>query len=179
MKPLLRTFHSRLESGAILPMTLIILFILTLLAISAMQGSILEERMGGNMLDHDVAFYATESALSEGENYIANLTTAPIPTTSCSTQPCVFNFDPNIDLTQQSDAWWQANATPFGTAPQHTSTIPKVANQPYYRIEYLKFVPDNLSVNSHGTYFYRITGRGFGKNSNNISILQSTVGKRF
>lgn len=55
------------QSGAVLVVSLILLLVITLIAVSSMQGTALEEKMAGNSLDRNLAFQATESALREAE----------------------------------------------------------------------------------------------------------------
>lgn len=62
------TLNSRTrQSGAVLVVSLILLLVITLIAVSSMQGTALEEKMAGNSLDRNLAFQATESALREAE----------------------------------------------------------------------------------------------------------------
>jgi hypothetical protein len=60
-------WHGR-ESGTALVMALVILMILTILGISSMNTSIMEERMSGNIQDLNRAFEAAESGLSRAIN---------------------------------------------------------------------------------------------------------------
>ncbi|SER12540.1 type IV pilus assembly protein PilX [Amphritea atlantica] len=56
------------EQGAVLIIALIFVLILTLIGVSSMQGTTLQEKMSGNLRDRSVAFNAAEAALREGEN---------------------------------------------------------------------------------------------------------------
>ncbi len=64
------------QSGAVLFVSLIMLILLTLLGVSGMQSTILEEKMSGNYRDQNVAFQAAEATLLQAENYIMS----PAPT---------------------------------------------------------------------------------------------------
>ena len=55
----------RYQSGTALVMALVILMILTILGISSMNTSIMEEKMSGNIQDLNRAFEAAESGLSK------------------------------------------------------------------------------------------------------------------
>ena len=56
-----------------LVVTLMILLVVTLLTVSNMRSSVLEEKMAGNTSDRNVAFQAAESALREGEVFLESI----------------------------------------------------------------------------------------------------------
>ena len=58
------TRRPRAQTGAALVTSLMILFVLTLVGVSAMQGTTLEEKMAGNLRNTDIAFQAAESCLT-------------------------------------------------------------------------------------------------------------------
>jgi type IV pilus assembly protein PilX len=58
------------QQGSVLLVSLIMLLLLTLVAVGGMQGTILQERMTGNLRDRDLAFQAAEAALREAEGFI-------------------------------------------------------------------------------------------------------------
>lgn len=60
------------QQGSVLLVSLIFLLLLTIVGVSAMNITSLEERMAGNYRDQDLAFQAAEAALLEGEQYIAS-----------------------------------------------------------------------------------------------------------
>ncbi|MEJ2108265.1 MAG: PilX N-terminal domain-containing pilus assembly protein [Acidiferrobacteraceae bacterium] len=51
------------QEGAVLVIGLIILVVMTILGITAMQSTVVEEKMAGNFKDKDVAFRAAEAGL--------------------------------------------------------------------------------------------------------------------
>src|SRR5690554_508421 len=58
---------SERQKGSALIISLLLLFILTILALAGARNSVLQERMTGNMVDRNMAFQAAEAAMSEGE----------------------------------------------------------------------------------------------------------------
>ena len=58
------------QKGAVLIFCLVFLAILTMLGVSGMESTILEERMSGNMRDYTLAFQAAESALKNAEAWL-------------------------------------------------------------------------------------------------------------
>jgi type IV pilus assembly protein PilX len=63
-------FSPGTQRGAVLVVSLIILLIMTILGVSSMKNTTLEERMAGNMRDQNLAFQSAEAALIEGEIYL-------------------------------------------------------------------------------------------------------------
>lgn len=57
----------RRERGVALVIVLILLLVMTLLGVASMRGTLLEERMSGNLFSRSLAFQAAEAALREGE----------------------------------------------------------------------------------------------------------------
>jgi type IV pilus assembly protein PilX len=69
--------HSKLghrQGGAILIVTLLFLVILTMLGVTAMTGTTMEERMAGNTRDAQLALQAAEAALRDARRDINNYT---------------------------------------------------------------------------------------------------------
>jgi type IV pilus assembly protein PilX len=55
------------QQGAILIVALIMLLLLTIIGLSSMRGTSLQERMTGNMRDSNLSLQAAEAALRKGE----------------------------------------------------------------------------------------------------------------
>lgn len=70
------------QSGAALIMSLVILLVLTILAITAMRTASLEERMAGNIQEATNAFQAAESGLNKGLNTSGSLSLSGTTTNS-------------------------------------------------------------------------------------------------
>ncbi len=62
--------HGSRQQGAALVIGLIMLVLVTLLGLTAMRTSALEERMAGHTSDRALAFQAAEAALRQGEQYL-------------------------------------------------------------------------------------------------------------
>ncbi|MFC4260131.1 PilX N-terminal domain-containing pilus assembly protein [Marinobacter lacisalsi] len=59
------------QQGSALIVSLIMLLLISLIGISSMQGTVLQERMASNLQDRNIAFQASERALKVGENWLA------------------------------------------------------------------------------------------------------------
>ncbi|ANI13370.1 hypothetical protein A9C11_04940 [Pseudomonas citronellolis] len=57
----------QLQQGAVLVVALIMLLLLTIIGISSMRGTTMEERMAGNLRDQSLALQAAEAAMRQGE----------------------------------------------------------------------------------------------------------------
>ncbi|MCG8432639.1 MAG: PilX N-terminal domain-containing pilus assembly protein, partial [Gammaproteobacteria bacterium] len=69
------------QQGAILVFCLIFLTVLTMMGVSGMESTTLEERMSANMVDKERAFNAAETALQAGEAWLITQNTLPITST--------------------------------------------------------------------------------------------------
>lgn len=61
------------ERGSVLIVALIMLLLLTIIGLSSMRGTSLQENMAGNMRDSDLAQQASEAALRKGEEEVTKL----------------------------------------------------------------------------------------------------------
>jgi type IV pilus assembly protein PilX len=169
------------QQGSTLIVALVILLIMTMLSIAGMQGTILEEKMAGNMADRNVALQSAEAALREAEAIVEPLLAEPTPVTSCSTPPCqIWVLGSAGDLTTNSDDWWNEQAEEFGVDGEQEFALANA--DPRYFIEYQSFEEDDLASGSNpptGRTFYRITARGQGTSSTAVVILQATYAKRY
>jgi type IV pilus assembly protein PilX len=86
MKKTIGLHHAYKQQGAVLIVALIMLLLLTIIGLSSMRGTVLQENMAGNMRDSNLALQASEAALRKGEQIVtakflngtlATLDTAP------------------------------------------------------------------------------------------------------
>ncbi|HHJ39307.1 MAG: hypothetical protein AXA67_02245 [Methylothermaceae bacteria B42] len=167
---------SRAQSGAALVVSLLMLTVLTMLGVSAMQSTILQEKMAGNYRNRNLAFNAAETALRDAERYIAANISADSPfTTTCASGLCLPSSTgtpvwENIDW---SDA---GNVLTYGVGGG--GTIAGISSNPTMIIEILDELPQSNSLEA-GVVFesnlYRITARGVGGTDSAVVILQETL----
>ena len=69
---ILKNKFSQSQQGAALIVGLIMLLLMTILGVTSMSSSIMEEKMAGNSRDRAIAFQAAESALRAAEREIEN-----------------------------------------------------------------------------------------------------------
>ena len=138
----------------------------------------MEEKMSANYQDKLLSFTAAETALKEGEDWLLNQSLLPQVYSSCPAHPCVQELHSSVDLSEQTKTWWQANAAAYSVS------LPDVLSSPYYLIEYIQFIPDsptlgNSSLKSTGVYYYQVTARASGATDSSVTVIQSTIARRF
>lgn len=167
------------QRGAALVIALIMLLVMTVLGLTAMQVTRMEERMAGNSRDVNLAFQGAEAGLRDSEARIAAMTTRPLP---CSSAPCqvwVGGQWPS-DLRDELVAWWTTNGTEYGVAG--TREVTEVTRDPIVVTESLGFVRDSLSIGHgppEGRDFYKITANSSGASNTATAVLESTYTRRF
>ncbi len=172
------------QQGAVLIVSLIFLSILTILGISSVRGSILQERMSFNSREQNLALQAAEAALRDGELWLQRqriIGEPPKPQHSCSSNcyrvPIWASGTPTSDFTNKPHDWWVAHGRQHGQDLQNIDNSDLDSNlhnqQPYYLIQELNMA--NLANNkptsltngfryaSKGPYYYRVSSLGVGK----------------
>ena len=197
--PILHVAMKR-QSGAALITGLIFLVVLSMIGVTAARMSTLEERMSGNMRDRSIAMQAAELTLRDAERDVSNSVSASsrsivgitsfvadcgASTTSTIEDDGLCYNGPNGYATAiWNDANW--TDTPSATDPasvpyglfttraagddesDSTKAIPIVSAQPRYIIEGIRKTPPG----SGEVFYYRITVRAQGANSNTVVWLQ-------
>lgn len=170
--------HAR-ERGAVLVVALLMLLVMTVLGVTAMQMSRMEERMAGNSRDINLAFQGGEAGLRNGENDLRVLTMRP---TTCAVAPCnLWRRDLiTTSMRDQPMSWWTTNGREYGVAA--TAEVAGVTRDPMIVVEEVGFVPDSLTVGHgppEGRNFYRVTSTSSGASDTAEAVLESTYAKRF
>lgn len=171
------------NKGAVLVTALVFLMVLTILGLSTMSSTVLEQRMAGNIRDSFVSFQAAEAALRTGETWIGAQAAEPVADGTASNGVHLLNGvdSDTADATpwwhEKDHAWW----TSHGDTP--TNTLSGVGEQPRYLVEERAFVKDDLNIggqsHTNGRQFYRVTAFGTGSSNTARTLLQSTYAKRF
>lgn len=182
-------FQRKNQTGVVLFMSLVILLILTILGLSSVQTTSLQERMSRNARDSNLAFQAAESALRDGEDRLETLTS--LSEFDDGTTGHFYENDPG-EVPNWKDAaevdWSPSSDSCTGCIPAETA-IGGIATQPKYIVEHVKTVisdDDRLNLNNIGvdtgsgkTQVFRVTAFGVGGTDSARVMLQSTYGKRY
>lgn len=169
----------RRQCGAALVVSLLVLMVLTLLGLSSMSTTLMEERMAGHLHSRNLAFEAAEASLRNAEDYVASLVTTG-------------DFDGTDGLYGRSDPEPDAFATDTWSGPSSrtlTSANLGTAKQPRYTIKIMTTVDNKGGSLNQGGYgqsgpasdvtMFRITARGIGATGTARVYLQSEYGKIF
>lgn len=191
------------QGGFVLVTATMLLIGLTIVVLSIMRTSLVEERMVGNSRDWNNAFQAAEAALRDAEQEVMGVKGRKISgktgfQTDCSsTGLCLPNTCPSssdclpvwIKMSTLSTCWKKggsacadntAKSTSYG-AETGVAVMPGFGTQPRYIIEAVESTaaPNSQKVTPGGgvstTIMYRITAVGFGVNTSTRVMIQSTV----
>lgn len=167
------------QRGAALVIALIMLLVMTVLGITAMQVTRMEERMAGNSRDINLAFQGAEAALRDGEARVEAMADSPV---LCSAAPCpvwesgTWLTDPRNEVL----TWWQTNGVEYGASA--VREVVEVTRDPYVVAEHLVFVPDSLAKGDGevdpGRDFYKVTANSSGASNTATVVLESTYTTR-
>ena len=164
------------QRGAVLIISLIMLLVLTIIGVTSMRTTVLEEKMAGNMNDKNLAFQAAEAALRDGEALVNSL----VATSS-------FNGTAGRLGSGDADPDFFASATWSNTnSIAYSGTLNYVGAQPRYIVKFVKQIEGDsgsLKVGGYGNdrastvSNFRVTARGTGKSADSSAILQAYYGK--
>ena len=177
-------FKVKNQAGVVLFICLVMLLLLTLLGVSSIQTTSLEQVMARNAVDSNLAFQAAEAALLDGEDYVEGLVATNAFNAAGASASGLYNdAGPGIQPNWLAIDWDVANFRLADTA------ITGVVNQPRYIVEFVTVVvpqTDVLNLDNIGqdaglgrTQIFRVTARGEGGTANARAMIQSTYGKRF
>ena len=169
----------RRERGAILVTSLLLLLILTVLGITMMKMTNMQERMAGNTRDLNLALQASEAALRDAENQIFTLPAGWSAFTAGA--GCTFcqKYTLPVDLENPARFDWVGDAQEFGV--DGTKEFNRLDEDPRFVIEEAGFDGDSLLVDESdvGRQFFAITARSTGATGQSNTVLQSTFARRF
>lgn len=177
------TATSTSQNGAALITGLIFLVVLTLISLSAIKSTSLEERMAGNARDQDVAFQAAEAGVRDAMKTLGGL-----PPTSfvagCSNGLCLNNPVTPVWTTITNNNQWTSSKTKAYAGTLTLDGATPLATQPRYIIE---LVPNTVAAFGSSAATgkgitsgaqltpYRITARGWGMTGQTQATVQATV----
>lgn len=181
------SIHSQQERGAVLVVGLVMVLLISIIGISAIRGSNLQEAMAGNMRERNLAFQASESALRIGEESISDTKTRPVINNSAGLYNDTYKTPTTSILTFTADNWIDATKVKVTALGLMTDAY----HQPSYVIEQLDpdlgagaamegsgIDADAMLITGDITP-YRVTSRGFGKAENAVKTLQTSYNRRY
>lgn len=167
------------QRGAVLITGLTILVVMTLIGITAMQTTVLEERMAGNLRQQNEALQASEAGLQLGLTYLEGLLEAPFVDDVKVWSGCAVD---GATCTKRGDeAWLATNGVGYddGTYLAGVSALTGLSSQPLIAIE--ERYPPPLDVEAAalgcGPHFYTVYSSGSGTSDEARSLLRTTIAK--
>ncbi|TVQ94526.1 MAG: pilus assembly protein [Chromatiaceae bacterium] len=198
----MRTISSpsrRYQQGTVLAIGLVLLLVITLLGISAMQTTVLQERMAGNLRQTNLALQAAEAALQAALAYLGSQQAPPLPRSGDIAKAtsgdhhvwraCQIGRTDDCGrleelLTAWAGDWAQAGkdrGTPYAALQADTvdAKLPRVFDQPRLYIEsrYIPPLDVEAAAEGKGVHFYTVTAIGFGEIEQARVIIQSTIAR--
>jgi len=168
------------QRGSVLGIALIFLLLMTILGVSAMQGTTMQERMAGNQRDRDLAFQAAEAALRFGESWLNDPTPYSTPcgtlthkemadASALLTNPAAWNGTDDPDATD-CNAVVTASGLIDDTAP---ATEIQITEEPKFYVGPPR--QSRIGIELPATYrtIYPITARAVGATNSAVVILES------
>lgn len=164
------------QKGMTLIVALVLVALMSIVAVSAIRGSNLQEAMAGNMRDRNIAFQSAEAALNVAEDTLTGLKV----------------FKPEAALGQYDDLQKPGKIPPYSWSTSDWGTKSKALSivwdtftaKPQYAIEFVTQVEDSVNTGGAADFdgtqnnvdkeFYRITSRDTGLTGNAEVILQAT-----
>lgn len=173
----------RSQRGMTLIVGLIMVLLMSIVAVSAIRGSNMQELMAGNMRDRNLAFQAAEAALRNGELIVQTQGEALVFNDSEG----LLNNQNKLDavagpVAVWNDATWEAYSLTLNKADIELN----LTRMPDYVIELIEVegagaaasgesVEYGMNVEEAGNRaIYRVSARGFGGSESSRVVLQST-----
>jgi type IV pilus assembly protein PilX len=166
------------QRGAVLVVSLLILLIMTMIGVSSLQSSAIEEKMASNSRDRSVGFQSAEVALREAEDFVESLVTTG-------------SFDDTGGLYSGLDTAPDGlDGTTWATSGNYrTATAPGGSAGAQYFITRTGTVQDKKSLiigasggpggTKNEITIFQITARGQGANADGAEVmLRSHYGRR-
>ena len=110
----MKSINPRNQGGVALIIVVILLLIVTLLGLASMRGTLLEERMSGNLYDRSLSFQAAERALREAQALVATGASGIGQDCTAITTACPIPDAVSGDITGCATCWTNATAAAAG-----------------------------------------------------------------
>lgn len=169
------------QQGSVLIISLIIMLVLTILGVSGMKTSLLEEKMAGNLRDSQLAFQAAEATLKQAEQYIEQNI---VSISGFDNDGSDGLYDKTTERPWESINWDSTDSIEY----TNFDTSYSIYTPPRFIVQHLVSQNNNndeLNLDNYGQgtgagriEMFLITARATGSSGNSVVMLQSTYGKR-
>ena len=169
------------QHGSVLIISLVIMIVLTILGVSGMQTSLLEEKMAGNLRDSQLAFQAAEATLKQAEQFIDDNV---VSIANFDDDGSDGLYDKSTERPWENINWDESDSIEF----TDFDTSYSINTPPRFIVQHLVSQQSNideLNLDNYGqgtgagrVEMFLITARATGNSGNSVVTLQSTYGKR-
>ncbi len=179
------------QSGAVLIVSLMLLLVMTIIGVTAMQTTVMQQRMAGNSKDLTLAFQAAEAATRVGESWLSGLTAVP-DTAECPGINCVVwdaygaataLYDTSGATKYTEGSIWDDPAIARSSALADMEGVPVA---PDFVVEFIDLIRDSQNMgqqqdlsSSSFRNIYAVTARGTGGNASARAFVQTNFARRF
>ena len=188
-------FPFQRQSGAILMVSLVMLFVLTVAGIATLSTTVRQERMALSNREGQLAIQNAEIALRDGEIWINSQASLPEDLTCVSTTPCRGEGFPGVFVLAAAEPRfatptqlialtldeWKTDAETLQNA-QMQDNVANHENKARYFVREARIIRDSLTL-GHGDetqrYLYEVTALGVGQQDLRQRVLQSTFIRRY
>jgi type IV pilus assembly protein PilX len=163
------------QKGAILITSLLLLLVLTIIGVSVMQMTRMQERMAGNTRDINLAFQGAEAALRTGEIEVQSFPEAPAYCTTAGASCSAYDRDILPAMNAQSPEFWEQAAQKLTNSAASVG----LETDPQFTSERIGFVcyDAEFSCTVGGRDFYQISARSTGGSGSTETVVQSTYSR--
>ena len=169
------------QQGTVLVLSLIILSVLTLVAVTGMKTSITEEKMTGNLRDRELAYQAAEAALRQAR---ADITAMATFTTLDGTNGLLDSADGEPDY-YDPNMWYTAGnfTTMSGMANGQMAAVPRYVIKHVTIQDWCKAAKQGALSEIQGnaescrSYVFLISAHGTGLSPDSTMALQEYFGR--
>lgn len=168
------------QRGAALIVSMLMLIIMTLIGVTSMRTTVMEERMTSNERNRSIAMHATESALRDAERTVAELEhisgfgALPGEVEDNENEPDFFNPAEWNDVNSVE----ASNRDHIASAGAPARTITKLLGRNAEADGALNTQGYGETQVSPGITNFRVTGRGLGGDTRAEVLIQTHVGAR-
>jgi len=168
------------QQGAVLVTVLIYMLVLSMLGISSMRGTAMEERMASNSWEHSRAFHAAESALLDAGQWF--LFEPDLIESSGDGSTGIWDTGSVASAVVNSTFDWSTHGLVYGSSSGNsTAMFADLYSMPRYVFEESGFEPsdndpDTLAKRT-GVFYYNVSAIGYGRSDGSRSVMQTTLEK--
>lgn len=169
----------RTQRGVVLIVGLVMVLLITIIGLSAIRGTGLQESMAGNMRDRNLAFQAAESALRFGES-IVSIRVRVVPVADCTDGLCRDQeVNPRGSVRYWEKEQWEDIAAEVVLGLEHVEKDPRVILEELDSDAGSCAASEGSAVGTGSLTMggdcipYRITALGYGADQNTQVIVQS------